>query len=97
MTPLYFQIEILQKIVGTNSPPGGPRGVRPQNFWKSLCIPPRVMCMQSFIHISLKLWSVDVGENRGTEKKKKKQKKQTPFAMSGQNRKSDRSDPYTIG
>ncbi len=52
------------------------------------------MCMQIFIHISLKLWPVDVGGKQGDIKTKTKQ---THFAMSGQNRKSDRSDPYTIG
>jgi len=57
------------KKFGKNFPPGGSD---PQNFWKSGCIPPRVMCMQIFIHISLKLWPVDVGGKQGDKNKKLK-------------------------
>ena len=56
MTPLYFQIEIFKTIWEKFSPGGSD----PQNFWKSGFIPPRVMCLQSFTQISLKLWPVDV-------------------------------------
>ena len=57
MTSSHFQIKILQKNLVKNSPPGGSD---PQNFWKSGSIPARVMCLQNCIHISLKLWPVDV-------------------------------------
>mgnify|MGYP003487325770 FL=1 len=46
-----------------------PRGVRPPKFLEGDCIPPRVMCLQSFIAIALKLWPVDVGKTRGGQNK----------------------------
>ena len=68
-----------------------PRGVRPPKFLEGDCIPPRVMCLQSFIAIALKLWPVDVRKTRGGTKIKK-----TDFRKSRENRKSERSHPYTI-
>jgi len=56
MTPSNFQIEILQKILGKNSPQGG---LTPKIFGKS-GLSPRVTCLQICIPISLKLWPVDV-------------------------------------
>ena len=50
------------------------------------------MCLQNFIPVALKLWPVDVRETQGD-----KHKKQTDFPKSRENRKSERSHPYTIG
>ena len=47
-----------------------PRGVWPPKFLEGDCIPPRVMCLQSFIAIALKLWPVDVGKTRGGQNNK---------------------------
>ncbi len=52
------------------------------------------MCLQICIQISLKLWPVDVAEKDADRINKNKQ---TDFAMSRPNRKSDRPHPYTIG
>ena len=60
MTPLYFQIEILKKNLGKNSPPGGSD---PPNFLEKWMYPPRVMCLQNVIRISLILWLVGVCEH----------------------------------
>ena len=59
MPPSNFQIEISRKMLGKIFPPGGSD---PHNFWNSDCVPHRVMCLQNFIQISLKLWPVDVCE-----------------------------------
>ncbi len=60
MIPSNCQFEISEKNLGKKFPPGGSG---PHNFWKSGCIPPRVMCLQTCTQISLKLWLVDVYED----------------------------------
>ena len=67
MIPSNFQIEISGKKLGKNFPP---RGSDPQNFWKSGCIPPRVMCLQSCTQIYLKRRPTEVGEAPGRYKNK---------------------------
>ena len=54
-----FSGQYLEKMLGKSFR----QGVRPHNFWNSDCVPHRVMCLQNFIQISLKLWPVDVCEH----------------------------------
>ncbi len=48
MIPSIFQIEILEKNLGKNFPPGGRD---PQYFYKSTYSSPRAMCLYNFIVI----------------------------------------------
>jgi len=68
MIPSNFQIEISEKNLGKNSP----QGSAPQKFWKSRCVPPRVMCLHNFIQISQKLYPVGLSNIRATKKQNDK-------------------------
>jgi len=65
MTPQILKSISRHKFWEKISPQGGPT---PKIFGRRP-YPPRVMCLQNCIQISLKLWPADAGETEGDIKK----------------------------